>query len=140
MNNAPGQQSDFPGNQFSSGEIVTKNPKLAIGDAAWIICAVSLRGQKRYKFKVNYNGYCWDGVTTKADAEGHFYRLVYWRCKVDFVGATFVNKKKRTEPVGYFHDEPVYGVERVDDDRTIEVKVPRGEVPLQDSRTSFIVT
>jgi hypothetical protein len=35
----------------------------AVTNAAWIMRAASTRGQARYRFTVNYNGYC-DGTTT----------------------------------------------------------------------------
>ena len=106
------------------------------------MCAVSLRGQDRFKFKNNYNGYCWDGQTTKiaiASSGLNFQRLVYKKCKIDFVGAAFVNKK-RSVPIGYFHDEAVYGVEMVEDEEPLIVEVPVADVPLPDSRTSFPVS
>jgi hypothetical protein len=140
VNNVPGGQADFPGNAFSASNIIpgTNNVPVTtvITDAAWIMCAVSLRGQARYKFKGQHNGYCWDGTTRVPAGGGHFQRLQYFGCKIDFVGATFANKK-RSEPIGFFHDEPVYNVERVEDGHTFEVEVPGWEVPLPDSRASF---
>ena len=106
-------------------------------DAAWIICAVSLRGQQRFKFAGNINGYCWDGTSTTPITNTPFRRLTYFGCKIDFVGAVFSNKKKRVEPIGYFYDEPVYDVERVQDAEPIVINVPATDVPLQDSKTSF---
>jgi hypothetical protein len=35
----------------------------AVTNAAWIMFAASTRGQARYRFTGNYNGYC-DGTTT----------------------------------------------------------------------------
>jgi hypothetical protein len=55
------------------------------------------------------------------------------------VGAAFVNKK-RSVPIGYFHDEAVYGVEMVEDEEPLIVEVPVADVPLPDSRTSFPVS
>jgi hypothetical protein len=142
VNNAPGAQSDFPGNAFSSGEngVGSKKPiaTTVVTDAAWIMCAVSLRGQARYKFASNQrsNGYCWDGTSRTMTAVGYFQRLEYFACKIDFIGATFVNKK-RSEPIGFFHDEPVYSVERVEDGHTFEVEVPGLELPLPDIKSSF---
>jgi hypothetical protein len=140
VNNAPGAQADFPGNAFSASNIIdgTKNRPVTttITEAAWIMCAVSLRGQTRFKFNSRFNGYCWDGTTTAPAAGGNYQRLQYYACKIDFVGATFVNKK-RSEPIGFFHDEPVYGVERIEDGNSFEVVVPSREVQLPDSRDSF---
>jgi hypothetical protein len=142
VNNAPGAQADFPGNVFSSANIIPGTRKrpvtTVITDAAWIMCAVSLRGQARYKFEPGqrFNGYCWDGSSRKAFAGGHFQRLLYFGCKIDFVGATFPNMK-RSEPIGFFHDEPVYNVERIEDGHSFEVEVPSREVPLPDIRSSF---
>jgi hypothetical protein len=140
VNNVPGGQANFPGNAFSSGEvgIGSKKPPITtvVTDAAWIMCAVSLRGQARFKFDSRFNGYCWDGTTTTRAAGGNYQRLQYYACKIDFVGANFVNKK-RSEPIGFFHDEPVYGVEKIEDGHSFEVEVPSREVPLPDMRTSF---
>jgi hypothetical protein len=100
------------------------------------MCAVLLRGQSRYKFNSRFNGYCWDGTTTTLAVGGNYQRLQYYACKIDFVDATFANKK-RSEPIGFFHDEPVYGVERIEDGNFFEVEVASREVPLPDIRSSF---
>jgi hypothetical protein len=141
VNNDNTGQASFPGNDFSSGELGKGRVRPATStvsnaNAGWIICAVSLRGQARFKFTGSVNGYCWDGATFTSAGGGHFQRLKYWGCKIDFVGATF-NNKKRSEPLGYFHDEAVYGIERVDGEEAIEIDVSIANVPLPDSRTSF---
>jgi hypothetical protein len=120
VNNNLGGPSSFPGNDFQSGKLIgsssNKPQTETVGDAAWIMCAVSLRGQSRYKFSGNINGYCWDGQTKKKvwkaaqdPANGVVYeKNQYYGCVVDFVGSVFSNGK-RSLPIGYFHDEPVYG-------------------------------
>lgn len=117
----------------------------SIEKAVWIVCAVSLRGQARYRFDGNYNGYCWDGSTkTLASAKLglSWMRLEYRRCRIDFEGAKFVSSKdaKSAAQIGSFHDEAVYGVELVGDQPAVEVDVPLSAVPLPDSRTSFPVS
>jgi hypothetical protein len=120
VNNGLGGTSSFPGNDFQSGEIIGSNSNKpttdVVGDAAWIMCAISLRGQARYKFTGQINGYCWDGQTKKKiwkaahdTANGVVYEVnQYYGCAVDFVGAAFSNGK-RSLPIGHFHDEPIYG-------------------------------
>jgi hypothetical protein len=116
VNNGLGGTSSFPGNDFQSGQLGQSGGNKVVGDAAWIMCAVSLRGQARYKFTGNINGYCWDGQTKKKvwkaahdAANGVVYEInQYYGCAIDFVGARFTNGK-RSLPIGYFHDEPIYG-------------------------------
>lgn len=140
--NANANNVNLPGSNFASGSIdkSAKPATTTVTGTAWIMCAVSLRGQQRFKFRkgVNINGYCWDGVSRKAAAGGHFQRHIYFGCKIDFVGATFANvPTKRSEPIGYFHDEAVYGIERVNDVKPIEVDIPIADAILPDSRFSF---
>jgi hypothetical protein len=138
--NANANNVNFPGSNFASGSI--PNPKspqpvtTIISGSTWIMCAVSVRGQQRFKFRGNINGYCWDGQSTSSAASGHFTRQRYFGCRIDFVGAAFVNRK-RAEPIGYFHDEAVYGIERVDDAETIVVDVPVADAMLPNSKFSF---
>lgn len=85
-------------------------PTLAISGTTWIMCAVSLRGQDRFKFR-GYNAYCWDGRTVSSALEG-----------------------------AYLHDEAVYGVEYVDEVEAIGVDIPFADGVLPDSRTGFPVS
>lgn len=146
VNNVVGTAADFAGSGFQSGTLPNKDPTETVTEAAWIMCAVSLRGQKRYKFSGKINGYCWDGKTTSWVINGHFERLTLFSCAIDFVGAPFVGggeSDKRDEqraPIGFFNDEPVYAVKRVEGGSTIEYKVPHNGVPLPDSRTGFKLT
>jgi hypothetical protein len=136
--NAQAGQTAFGGETFSTGQRID-TATTPITSAAWIMCAVSLRGQARYKFSGRFNGYCWDGTSTTPALSRStlaFQRLKYWGCKIDFVGAAFVSKK-RAAPIGYFHDEAVYGIELIGDAPVMEIDVPIGDVPLPDSRTSF---
>lgn len=139
--NANANTVNLPGSNFNAGTITGTNPATTVvTGSAWIICAVSLRGQKRFQFKkgTGINGYCWDGQSTYAELQGHFQRARYFGCKIDFVGAAFVvGSRKRAEPIGYFHDEAVYGIERVPDAETIVVDIPVADAMLPDSRTSF---
>lgn len=115
----------FPGNSFTQGTINTKGDGTApavntVNNAAWIMCAVSLRGQSRFRFTRGYNGWCWDGTSTEQtwqfanpsqNAGTATWRNVYFNCRIDFVGSTFNGRPgtKRSLPVGYFAGQPVYG-------------------------------
>jgi hypothetical protein len=122
VNNRQNGPYYFPGNAFSQGTINPQSGGLApattvVTNPSWIMCTVSLRGQARYRFNRDYNGWCWDGATTTATwafanpANGGgvpTMRLRYFTCKIDFVGSTFV-RSKRSEPIGYFDGQPIYG-------------------------------
>jgi hypothetical protein len=77
VNNEISRKASFPGNDFSNGEFGMARGGVrpvtnTITNAAWIVCAVSLRGQARYEFARAYNGYCWDGMTLSPTTGGHF--------------------------------------------------------------------
>lgn len=89
VNNGPSTPAQFPENAFASGTLVAGDYPPAttvVGNAAWIMCAVSLRGQERFKWTVNadgsrrHNGYCWDGQSQTAawGGAGNFQRLRYF--------------------------------------------------------------
>lgn len=107
----------FPPDGFSRGTISTEqtgdhHPGTdTVSNAAWIMCAVNLQGQARYKFSGQFNAYCWDGqYTRQAIAAGGvvILKMHHFSCTVDFVGSAFRNSK-RSEPIGYFGGQPVYG-------------------------------
>ncbi|KAF9696815.1 hypothetical protein EKO04_005158, partial [Ascochyta lentis] len=139
--NANANKVNFPGSNFAS-DSVDKSSEPAtttVSGSAWMMCAVSLRGQQCFQFKkgANVDRYCWDGQTTSAAAGGQFQRQEYSGCKIDFVDAAFANVQRRAEPIGYSHDEAVYGIERVDDAEPIVVDVPVADAMLPGSRVCF---
>ncbi|KAI6080959.1 hypothetical protein F4821DRAFT_265394 [Hypoxylon rubiginosum] len=151
VNNGPSTPAQFPENAFASGTLVAGDYPPAttvVGNAAWIMCAVSLRGQERFKWTVNadgsrrHNGYCWDGQSQTAawGGAGNFQRLRYFSCDIDFVGAPHATPKRGLEPMGYFGDEPVYSVKRAANYHEIDIKVPLNEAPLPDVHNAFPIS
>ncbi|KAI0439807.1 hypothetical protein F4803DRAFT_568057 [Xylaria telfairii] len=140
----------FPNGDFSSGSLFPGDAGTpvvnTVNDAAWIMCAVSLRGQERYKWSVNkdgsttHNGYCWDGNGQTAAWNGvaNFQRLKYFSCDIDFVGAPHgVTKRNLMEPIGYLGDEPIYGVKRSANYHEVEVELSAAEMQLPDIRQAY---
>ncbi len=138
----------FPDNQFQSGSLFTtgsnnRAPDVnTVNHAAWIICAVSTRGQDRFRYArtggvLRHNGYCWDGVseTTAWNGVGNYQIMQYFSCDINFSGAPH---RKRGEPepipIGYFGNEPIYSVKRSEDYKVINVKVPIREAKIPDLR------
>jgi hypothetical protein len=150
VDNAVGGQVNFPDNQFQTGSLFTTGKgRVPAGggtltDGAFVICAISLRGQDRFRFSSNkggaktHNGYCWDGVSTTVaweEAGQSVIRLQYFSCDVDFVGAPH---RKRGEPepvpIGYYGGEPIYSVKRSDTGKIHNVDIPITEAKLPDYR------
>lgn len=48
-----------------------------ITDPTNIICAVNTMGQQRYRLS-SYNGWCWDGVTTRPQWKGLIQQIYYY--------------------------------------------------------------
>jgi len=149
-----GQPALFAGSQFTSGAIFAKKNKDAVdrdpattivSNAAWIICAVSLRGQERYRWRRNndgslaHNGWCWDGQTmlTVWRAIGTRQTLQYYSCDIDFVGAPHVKRGETPEPIGYWGDEAIYSVKRSKNYKTRTVEVEKEELKLPSMSDAF---
>lgn len=124
VNNRLNGPFSFPGNAFTAGRINGDGAAVTtVNNAAWIMCAVSLRGQARFRFLRDYNGWCWDGVSRSqawrfANPSGQAgtatWRNVFYTCRIDFVGSTYSrspnsNKRSAPRPIGYFGGQPVYG-------------------------------
>ncbi|KAI0197886.1 hypothetical protein F4808DRAFT_473454 [Astrocystis sublimbata] len=150
ISNAVGQPASFPSNDFSAGTLFPGRAgtpfTTTVNDAAWILCAINLRGQERFRWGTNqdgstqHNGYCWDGRTTTAawTNGGNFQRLSYFSCDIDFTGAPHANSKRNLmTPIGYFGGEPIYGVKRSSNYHRVDIDVPAEELQLPDSRYAY---
>ncbi|KAJ2980520.1 hypothetical protein NUW58_g6925 [Xylaria curta] len=133
----------FPVTGYTSG--VLNNKGTSLNSAAWIVCAISLRGQERFRFRANaqgvrQNGYCWDGSswTLAWKWEENVERIKYFSCTIEFAGAPSSPTKRDVKPIGYFGGEPIYSVKRAEEDyHEIIVDVPLKDVPLPDYREAF---
>lgn len=88
-------------------------------DASWVICAINIQGQQRYRYS-SYNGLCWDGVSTRdiwnRTRYAAFFPIPlafpqqrsYFACKIDFRGSPGLAKRDQ-EPIAYFGGDPIYG-------------------------------
>jgi hypothetical protein len=122
-NNPPNQA--FPPQDFQAGRI--NNPSSAsrprpvtytVGSAEWIICALNIMGQQRYRYE-SYNGWCWDGASWRDIWSRTTYpqlfpnnaarpmQLSYFTCRIDFQGSPGPAKRDQV-PLGYFGGHPVF--------------------------------
>lgn len=137
----------FPGHTSATGTLVSNTgaQNTNLNDATWIICAISLRGQQRYRWgpnkdgSVKHNGYCWDGVTTRPvwGGVGNFVVIWYFSCDIDFDGAPHQKRGEKPGPIGFYGGEPIYGIKRVEDGDWKRVLINPEDAPLPDLRESF---
>ncbi|KAF2489708.1 hypothetical protein BU16DRAFT_566807 [Lophium mytilinum] len=128
----------FPGSAGSSATTV-------IGNTPWIICAVNLRGQDRYRWarrksgNLAHNGYCWDDTTMKPVRKGvgRQVSVRHFSCDINFGDAQHVKRGQEAKPIGYFGGEPIYSVKRSGDYKTHVVKVDAEDAKLPDIRDTY---
>jgi hypothetical protein len=115
----------FPPEDFTGGRISNPSRPSAprpvtntLTSADWIICAVNIRGQQRYRYG-NYNGWCWDGASFRDIWNRNTWsalfpqgtvppqQLSYFACRIDFQGSPGPAKRDQI-PLGHFAGQPIY--------------------------------